>query len=446
MHAEGTSPILMQELLKLVWVNRLYGPSPLRDREDRRIDVIDPGQINPGEGPPILGAQLEIDGTRYNGPLALHVRSSHWREQLRHIDMAYEGCILHVVEQDDAIVCRLNGTVIPTVTIRYPDTLATTYRYLTGGEENARECARTLAGMEAVNRYHLLTRLMIERLQRKYGDFLKIYEESGNNWNEVFYVMLFRTMGAGRNREAYTCLARKVSYSNLCRVRESLLSAEALLLGAAGLLETEARGRFPDPYTLKLQQEGDHLCRRFGIQPLSAREWDTSRSRSSNHPAVRIAELAALLCSREFIFSCLIECTDVEQIRKILSAEASEYWSTHYVPSRRSGFGTKRIGRMMQDILIINLVVPMLFTYGKVNGDDLLQERALEILEKVEAEDNTLVRHWQRQGIAVESAFFSQALIQLSREYCEKKRCAGCPIGKILLCSPEKPVPLADIL
>lgn len=69
--------------------------------------------------------------------------------------------------------------------------------------------------------------------------------------------------------------------------------------------------------------------------------------------------------------------------------------------------------------------------------DDALQERAVELLEGIAPEHNTYTMPWIKLGIIPDNAFFSQALIQLSREYCEKKRCACCNIGKILLCSQE---------
>ena len=438
--------ILQQELLKLVWVNKLYTPQSLTTREGHPVVVLYPGQINPASGPDIIGAQVEIDGVQYSGPIAIHVKASHWRQQLHHIDMAYDNCILHVVQQDDATVCRVDGRPIPTVTIHYPEELENRYQQLTESPTRPLLCGHLLRSMESVNRYHLLTRLMIERLERKYHDFLHLYNQGGHNWNEAFYITLFIAIGTGKNKEAFTKLARLVTYSNLCRVKESLQSVEGLLLGAAGLLNTEQTGRFPDGYTVRLQEEADHLCRRFGIQPMQARELETLKCRPGNHPVIRIAELASLLCSKEFLFSRLIDCTSPEEIRQILCAETSEYWFTHHLPSRRSDFSVKRIGTMTQNSLIINLVVPMMFTYGKTNGNEQLQERAIDILEKIEAERNEYVKNWSQAGIVVENAFFSQALIQLSKEYCLKKRCASCNLGKIILCSQEKALSLSDLL
>lgn len=96
---------------------------------------------------------------------------------------------------DDAVVCRTDGSVVPTVTMSCPRELQERYLGLLEGSESYR-CGQTLAQMPEVKLYGLLTELTVERLERKYNDFLSLYRETGNDWNETFYVMLFRTMGA----------------------------------------------------------------------------------------------------------------------------------------------------------------------------------------------------------------------------------------------------------
>ena len=371
-----------------------------------------------------------LEGTEISGPVAIHERASDWRKHLHHIDSKYDRCILHVVAYDDAVVCRTDGSVVPTVTMSCPRELQERYLGLLEGSESYR-CGQTLAQMPEVKLYGLLTELTVERLERKYNDFLSLYRETGNDWNETFYVMLFRTMGAGSNREPYMKLARTVRYTDLCKVRESVASVEALLLGGAGLLQPI---EFPDRYTAMLQQEFRHLSHRFEIAPMHRREWNLGSHNPHHAPLLRIVELAALLCSQEFMFSRLLGCRTPEQVREVLSVQASEYWTTHYLPGRRSRYSVKSFGDMMLDNLTINLVAPMMFTYGHVTSEEELKEAAVELLEKTKPENNVYIRGWKSRGVEAESAFFTQGLLQLSKEYCEKKRCAACNIGRKMLC------------
>lgn len=416
----------IEELIRLVWCRQLYtgvgGPA---------FGVIGHGRANPGEGMELLDVRFELDGTVYRGPAAIHEYASDWYKHAHHEDPGYDHCVLNLVVHDDAVICRADGSVIPNATIVFPRELAERYERLLG-ESGSYRCGALLAGMPEVKRYNLLTELTCERLERKYDEFLQRYRQADNNWNEAFYVSLFRAVGAGSNRESYERLARTVSFTQICRVRESVASAEALLLGAAGLLEAEPS----DDYSDKLRYEFKHLSRRFGIVPMHRNAWNLRSGRPDQKPVLRIAELAALLVSGEFFFSRLVNCKTQRDIRQVFSASASEYWTTHYCFGQPSGRSVKRFGDMMLDNLGINLVVPMIFAYGKITGNEELKERAIGILEEIRAENHIrIVREWKTHGVAADNAFFSQGLLELTREYCEKKRCAYCNIGRIVLCS-----------
>ena len=215
-----TTPI--EDLLKLIWIRHLYTNPTLTTSNGGIVRVINPGSINPSAGVDILDARIEIDGKIHHGPIAVHQKASQWRQHLHHIDTAYDDCILHLVQVDDAVVCRVDGSVIPALILDYPDELDELYRNLIEGEGRL-YCSHALKEMPSVNLYGTLTRLMIERLERKYNDFLTLYHEAGNDWNEAFYITLFKSVGAGRNREAYMKLARTVPYRILCRVKESIM-------------------------------------------------------------------------------------------------------------------------------------------------------------------------------------------------------------------------------
>ena len=87
------------------------------------------------------------------------------------------------------------------------------------------------------------------------------------------------------------------------------------------------------------------------------------------------------------------------------------------------------MGENTLNILLINTVVPMLFAYGLRNKQPEYCERATRLLESIPPEKNSIVSTFCHAGITVRHAGDSQALIQLKREYCEKKKCLYCRIG-----------------
>ncbi len=71
----------------------------------------------------------------------------------------------------------------------------------------------------------------------------------------------------------------------------------------------------------------------------------------------------------------------------------------------------------------------MLFAYGRHKRDDRLCDRAFSFLEQLRAENNHIVRMWKECGLAVDNAGDSQALIQLKKEYCDRRDCLRCRFG-----------------
>ena len=83
--------------------------------------------------------------------------------------------------------------------------------------------------------------------------------------------------------------------------------------------------------------------------------------------------------------------------------------------------------------LLINTIVPIVFAYGLHNRDEALKNKALQWLEEISAEKNSITNAYEGLGIGYANAFDSQALIQSKNEYCNKKRCLECAIGNRLL-------------
>ena len=80
-------------------------------------------------------------------------------------------------------------------------------------------------------------------------------------------------------------------------------------------------------------------------------------------------------------------------------------------------------------LVVINTVIPILFAYGRTKSKENLCDRSFCFLEEIDAEDNNIVRMWRECGLEVKTAGDSQALIQLKKEYCDKKECLRCRFG-----------------
>ena len=121
------------------------------------------------------------------------------------------------------------------------------------------------------------------------------------------------------------------------------------------------------------------------------------------------------------------------ELRQLFTIEVSPYWQEHYSFGKQSKPSSKALSQGFIDKLIINLVAPMLFFYGKYIGEERYIERALSFLQQTKFERNQITKAFEKLGVPSKDAFASQALIALKTNYCDQKKCLQCRIGYQLL-------------
>ena len=304
-------------------------------------------------------------------------------------------------------------------------------RLKTGAELNA--CGGYLAQLDTLHQIEIYTSLGYERLGRKIEDIHQIYAASGENWNQTFYTMLLRFLGAPNNGKAFEKLASRVGYNIILRYQNSLPTLEALLIGASGLLDC-----YPDDdYTFNLKSDFAYLSRKHDIEKMSPSEWVTTRIYPHNHPVLRMAQAAAFLAQRDFVMETMLKCKHPRDVARLFGVGASDYWTNHFLPAHDSTEQIKRIGFVKSNILGINVVAQIQYAYGHYIGNEQLRDQAITLLESTPAEANSKVNRWTAYGVRPKSAFDTQALIQLGDCYCKLKRCEECPIGRRIIKSVE---------
>ena len=75
------------------------------------------------------------------------------------------------------------------------------------------------------------------------------------------------------------------------------------------------------------------------------------------------------------------------------------------------------------------MIIPVLFAYGVKNDTAEHRIKALDLLEQIHAEDNSVLRNWSQLGLKAASALQSQALLELKKYHCSEKKCLTCRIG-----------------
>ena len=424
---------MQEKLLQFIWQYSLYRPDAIFTTRGEPVQIIHPGTLNRDAGPDFSNARIRIGKTTLAGNIELHVRTSDWARHGHSADTAYRNIILHAVYENDVDatpagipVIEMKGRVPEYVLEQYSGLLHTTHEL---------PCHAHLKALSPITKESWLSRLLVERWEQKLERWKAELQACGGSWQELLYQKLAENFGFKVNAAPFKMLAQSLPLSILQK-QSAALAIEALVFGQSGLLQDADE----DDYVRALRQEYAFHRQKHHLNPLPAHLWKYLRMRPANFPTVRLAQFAALMQQVTSLFSRIQSAPGTEALTALLDVTASKYWDTHYrFGAAQEKASPKKLGTSTAENIVMNTIAPALFLYAHTQGRQQDQERALEIMDGLPAEDNHILRLWQEWGWKPLNAAQSQAQLQLYNHYCAPKRCLECALGlKIIRTGPDK--------
>lgn len=417
---------MKEEFLHYVWQHRHYDFRSLRTSWGQRLIVVFPGYHNHDAGPDFLQAVVTIDDVRWVGSVEIHCRSSDWLRHRHQKDDKYKSVILHVVYEHDMEIQLGKDEFVPTLELkeRIPREMFDRYESLMKVPDRLL-CRSRLPDVDSLIVQSQLSEVLIERLVRRQRDFQSTLTCCHSDWNELIYRVMAVGFGCKKNGTAFELLAQSLPYRIVRSHLRSRLQVYALVFGQSGLLDADDR----DAYASQLRYEYDYLRYKYQLIPVGAHQWNWLRLRPQNFPPLRIAQFAQMLYETGNSLSEKVLRANISGLQSWLSLAPDEYWQTHYMFGKESPKHASGVGVTVVNSLIINVVVPIRFTYARFTGDDAMQEDALELLERLPYENNKTTRVFKGSSLPCRSAYDSQAQIELMDHLCTPKRCLKCSIG-----------------
>lgn len=414
----------MEQLLHYIWKHKIFPLNTLYTTGGLSVEVIDTGLHNSDSGPDFFNAKLKIDGTVWVGNVEIHMLSSDWYRHGHDRDKVYDSVILHVVSTVDCEVLRSNGEHISQIQLTCPEKVKSHYDELCCADKYP-PCHSIISSLSPFMVHSWLTALQVERFGQKTKQIEERLKRCNGYWTDAFFITIARNFGFGLNGDAFEYWAGLLPFGAIKKYRDDLFQVEAFFFGQAGLLEKEDG----DEYYIRLRKEFLYMQHVFDLPSMDATRWRFLRLRPDNFPYIRIAQLAYLYKQGEGLFSKLMEIKTLKEVRELLSIHTSAYWEDHYIFGRLSVHQEKTVGVNSLNLIIINTVIPFLYAYGAHKSQEELCNRAVSFLEELKVENNYITRKWNKAGLSVATAGDSQALIQLQKEYCDKKKCLFCRFG-----------------
>jgi hypothetical protein len=414
-----------ERLLQFIWQYLYFNQNQLTATNGQVTQILSQGILNNNQGPDFLHAKILMNQVTWAGNIELHIKTSDWDKHGHTYDEHYNNIILHVVwehdvkDQQSIPVLELKNRISNSLLSRYNELMQ---------QNQFIPCEKQITGIEELVWINWKERMVAERLFEKNEKINQLLKLTNFHWEEVFWQMLARNFGIPVNTDVLEAVAISISVNILAKHKNQIHQLEALLLGQAGLLNQE----FTEDYPLMLQKEYLFLKKKHQLQPI-AFLMNFLRMRPSNFPTIRLAQLAMLIHESSHLFSKILEATDLETIKKLLSVTANDYWHYHYTLNEASAYKVKKMGNMMVENILINTVIPVLFSYAIHHNKDELKQKAIQWLQQLPKEKNSVTKKWEACSVKHENAFDSQALLYLKKNYCKAKLCLNCAIGNSIL-------------
>lgn len=416
----------MEMIYQYLWKYRVLGDYDFRLADGRKVEILDPGRHNADSGPDFFNGKVRIGNEIWAGDIEIHERASDWYRHGHQYDHAYDTVILHVVAVDDARIRLADGRELPQLRIDLPAGFMTLYETLSRPGADIR-CRSYLEYLPPLIVTDWLESLGVMRLESKAERVANVLEQTGGDWEQACFVILARTLGFGLNNDPFEILARSLPLKLLHRHSDSLMQIEALIFGQAGLLDSSSH--IFDEYYQGLCREYVFLARKYGLRPLRL-NWKFARTRPHNMPHRRLAMLASACLGGFSLFRKIIECKPYEEdLVELFGWRPEGYWHDNFSFDAPASFAPCALSRSSREIILINVVAPLLYAYGLKRGNYEYEERAKNLLEELRPEQNSIIRTWKSLGLHADSAMRSQALLHLKKEYCDASKCLYCRFG-----------------
>lgn len=423
---------MTESFLHYIWQLQYFRKTDLQTSSGEKLQVLVPGIRNSDSGPDFSGARIKIDNLEWRGSVEIHIHASGWIDHKHSSDEAYEKVILHVVWENDKPITRTDGTQMPTLELKdkIEPGLWECYKNLYVSTDLI-ACGSRWQHIPDIHKLSAMDQALMHRLETKAASVRELFAQNDNNWEQTCYQLLCKNFGFTVNADSMLRLSQIVPYTIILKHADKPIQIEALLFGAAGFLEEAP----DDKYVQLLKREYDLLRRKYSLEgrQMNYSQWKFLRLRPANFPTVRIAQLAAMLTRQQHLFSKIIDSKQCSEVVDLLSVQQSDYWQTHNRFGKSSKNPVARMGLSSVQNVIINSIVPMLVAYGKIHDEHSYIDLAIDFLNHLPAEDNKIIRQWLSLHVTIKTAFDSQALTGLYKNFCMKRRCLDCRVGSWLI-------------
>lgn len=416
-----------EKLLQYLWNFKIFKSFDFKDVMGNSLEIIDFGKWNFDSGPDFLLGKIKINGFILAGNIELHVNSSDYIFHRHSGNPEFDNLILHVVFNHDLEIEALTGKNIPTLELKDFIDQNLLWKYESLLNDNQFIPCTQLFNPDKIP-FQFAEENLLKKLDEKSVEIEGMLLFNKNNYEAVLFQNFAYAFGLKVNALLFKQLAESVDFTVINKIRHNKLQLEALFFGLSGWLEE------PEDEPTKIwKREFEFLKVKYSLTDLHFHP-KFSKLRPPNFPTIRLSQLASLYHLHQNLFSKLISARNLNEIYEIFSSvKASDYWNERFNFGKISPIkGEKFLTKDFVDLILLNAVLPLRFTYQKHVREDITDE-IIEFYKNIAPEKNTVIEGWKSLEVGIHSALESQAFLFHYKNFCLPKDCLNCGIGFQLL-------------
>lgn len=419
--------MLSEKLLQFLWNYKIFTTSDFKDLDGNFIEILDYGKWNQDSGPDFLMAKIKMNNLTLVGNIELHLKSSDWIFHRHQNNPEYENIILHLVFQNDLEIKELADKNIPTIELKNYIDEALILKYQQLSEVSNFIACEKIIKPENIP-FYFSEEQLLKKLDEKSIEIEHSLERFKNDYEAVLFHYLAYAFGLKINADIFKELAESIDFMIINKIKQNAIHLEALFFGLSGWLEHPK-----DEKMIIWKREFDFLKAKYKINNTIFRP-KFLRLRPPNFPTIRLSQFANLYHQQPNLFSKIIKARDIHSLLKIFeNVKASEYWDNRFNFGKEASLiSEKFLSKSFVELLLINAILPLKYTYHKYYQEDIAGE-ILEFYRKISSEENMITKNWKSLKIPIKNGLESQAFIYHYKNFCEAKKCLNCSIGIKLL-------------
>lgn len=378
-----------ERLLQWIWEESEFTSTQLETDCGSKVEILDPGVINHGEGPDFLRARIKLDGIELHGSVEIHRLASEWIAHNHQKEKNFESVILHVVYENDkpGKVFRSDGTQPLTVSIK---------RYLNAPLNKLARLKETRGLLCKDNLVFIHQEAFEEQIRKatkeyftyKVEEVLDKYDPRGRiseSWKNAMIIQIYRTLGIPVNRDQMFHLAQQI-------IGEKIL---------------------PDS-----QNEFVDFVNDIAFNPKKRKyaiAWRQTGMRPASRPEVRVCQAAA------FHF----------QIRNLPFEIFLEDPVSSWMALFRCLDSDTIPGLNTLNLIKKTVYQPSIYLLGQLLFSKMLMERSFEVwIEEPHQLPEMIKKPFLEAGFLIKNGAGSLGLAHQLKRYCKRRECHNCILFK----------------